>query len=677
MHLSILSFSNCFYQIQYALLFITLCLIGIINYETLIEDTITLEHDAVDTAVVDSSIALNASTNALRHANKSLHNEWVLLHDPQTWSVWRNQSIEELTNILNQTDEKIKDAEQFAESELKHLLTQTYDKWHAIENITKEKWNEWSEDIATEWERLPNQTHSLYHNIDDKSREEWYLFTNQTYKDWQLILNATKEQFRGATSSGESKGVGDTDSIQIPEGDGQNGDNVSVTTEYYPTTSETQANETNNERNGAINSTQNNFSNPSNSLIHNHNDTKVLKQKRHNITKSIDTTSHDDFYHELNSSTSDQIQVNVYKNETEESLSNLRDSSITWWNDIRGGISKSANASNQVIKNTISNEYNKLNEELPEYAATIEEKANFLANSTRDFVQKTDDTVQRKWHNITKTTKQKWNDLVNSTGMAISKGQHRTQNTTVEGLREMQKLTNHSVETLNHLRDASMTWWDDVRSGLSKTANSSGEVVKATVSKKHNKVNEVIPNDSWIAKLNRHSPFNSVINVLDQVLHSAKKMFSNVTERVMKRHHIDGEYSSSGNSTEISSSLRFRSLLLHETPVSIPYDWGWGYYAYLIGMSTVFMGTIILEGVDTSIMCKAAPARLNSTFINVGLLATLIGTLGRVVGDGLITASAFIDKSRYTDFINNVYLPLIPVTLLGIYYVYKYYHTLV
>lgn len=67
------------------------------------------------------------------------------------------------------------------------------------------------------------------------------------------------------------------------------------------------------------------------------------------------------------------------------------------------------------------------------------------------------------------------------------------------------------------------------------------------------------------------------------------------------------------------------------------YNWGNGIPFYVIFLSLLFMSTIVLEGVDTSIMAKVTPQKLNEKFINVGLLATLIGTLGRVVADTILT----------------------------------------
>ena len=117
--------------------------------------------------------------------------------------------------------------------------------------------------------------------------------------------------------------------------------------------------------------------------------------------------------------------------------------------------------------------------------------------------------------------------------------------------------------------------------------------------------------------------------------------------------------------TSISSFLN--------TQKEVPYDWGYGKFVYITFLSAVFMGTIILEGVDTSLMAKVTPAALNDTFINSGLLATLVGTLGRVCGDSMITISALVDKDIFTDFVNATFFPMIPMALIGFFLVWKYY----
>ena len=103
------------------------------------------------------------------------------------------------------------------------------------------------------------------------------------------------------------------------------------------------------------------------------------------------------------------------------------------------------------------------------------------------------------------------------------------------------------------------------------------------------------------------------------------------------------------------------------------YDWRLGRYVYIFFLSAIFMGTIVLEGVDTSMMSRVTPPSLNDTFINCGLLATLIGTFGRVAGDSMITISALVDKNVFTDFVNATFFPLIPLALVGFLLVMRYY----
>ena len=76
-------------------------------------------------------------------------------------------------------------------------------------------------------------------------------------------------------------------------------------------------------------------------------------------------------------------------------------------------------------------------------------------------------------------------------------------------------------------------------------------------------------------------------------------------------------------------------------------------------------------------MAQVTPSRLNSYFFNVGLLATLIGTLGRVLSDSMITVSALMDIHIFIDFVNATFLPLLLLTVCCLVLVYKYYDKLV
>jgi hypothetical protein len=75
-------------------------------------------------------------------------------------------------------------------------------------------------------------------------------------------------------------------------------------------------------------------------------------------------------------------------------------------------------------------------------------------------------------------------------------------------------------------------------------------------------------------------------------------------------------------------------------------------------------------------MAKATPPKLNARFFNCGLLATLVGTLGRVVADGMITLSALLDIHVFVDFVNATFLPVLILTLVGLYLARRYYKRL-
>lgn len=85
----------------------------------------------------------------------------------------------------------------------------------------------------------------------------------------------------------------------------------------------------------------------------------------------------------------------------------------------------------------------------------------------------------------------------------------------------------------------------------------------------------------------------------------------------------------------IVEGVPIQDMMTHDQ--EIYYNWDHGRVSYVFFLSALFMATIVLEGVDTSIMSKVTPSRLNGRFVNCGLLATLIGTLGRVLSDSMIT----------------------------------------
>eukprot|EP00537_Pseudo-nitzschia_pungens_P011436 CAMPEP_0172389406 /NCGR_PEP_ID=MMETSP1061-20121228/6302_1 /TAXON_ID=37318 /ORGANISM="Pseudo-nitzschia pungens, Strain cf. pungens" /LENGTH=899 /DNA_ID=CAMNT_0013119549 /DNA_START=199 /DNA_END=2898 /DNA_ORIENTATION=- len=108
-----------------------------------------------------------------------------------------------------------------------------------------------------------------------------------------------------------------------------------------------------------------------------------------------------------------------------------------------------------------------------------------------------------------------------------------------------------------------------------------------------------------------------------------------------------------------------------------PYDWDYGIAVYVTFLSLIFAGTIVLEGVTTSIMAQVTPSQLNTSFLNCGLLATLIGTLGRVLSDSMITMAALLDIHVFIDFVNATFMPLLLLAIGGLFLVDKFYDKLV
>jgi len=659
--------------------------LGTLNYQTLILDSILIGNEALDIAKDDGVHLRNASINSLRVANSTLQHDWSVIRDPNTWDIVRNESIEEFKTVENQAEDRwdeINEAGRMewsninlemdrkwqvlkdeTEKEWESLSLLATEKWNDIENVTEDMWNNWSESISTEFERFPNQTRKAYHHIDNEARNDWNRFTNQTYKDWVKISKSVQARWRQILNSSESKWSEESKTTEEDRDHTVNDINVkSNVTEDIGT------DESKRTPNASINSTENG------------------KRKRNNNTNISSESNWNDVSNVTKDLSSNSTEASKHK------LHNKKSNHMNFDDPIQ---EKNSTETMKQTQNVNSTELDWIS----------------LPNSTQDALNHLIETTKHEWHNITKTTKRKWHNLVQTSDDAISEARYHLTNITETGKLKLKNITDNSGETLNNIRDSSIIWWNDLRGGISSSINSTSQVLtdaEDATMKKLKEMSNSAPKVVEELNTNVNTTVNSVMSKAGSVLQSAQGHLNKFGEDIKDEWGVvsspatiekvkntsstlvqDAKNASSSGidfvkekvkgmlndiSGDESSDSNHR--LLANSDESIPYDWGWGYYAYMIGVCAVFMGTIILEGVDTSIMCKAAPARLNSTFINVGLLATLIGTLGRVVGDGLITASAFIDRSRYTDFINNVYLPLIPVTILGIYYVYKYYNAL-
>ena len=76
-------------------------------------------------------------------------------------------------------------------------------------------------------------------------------------------------------------------------------------------------------------------------------------------------------------------------------------------------------------------------------------------------------------------------------------------------------------------------------------------------------------------------------------------------------------------------------------------------------------------------MNALAPTRrqLDDTFLNAGFLATLAGTVGRVVADAIIVGAGFAHSREGLDFVNSLFIQVAIVLALAIWLVHRsYYH---
>jgi hypothetical protein len=90
----------------------------------------------------------------------------------------------------------------------------------------------------------------------------------------------------------------------------------------------------------------------------------------------------------------------------------------------------------------------------------------------------------------------------------------------------------------------------------------------------------------------------------------------------------------------------------------------------------IFTGTILLEVVVTSLLAKSAPSSLQRDFFSPALLATLVGTWGRVLGDSVIVLAGVLHSSRGLDFVNGIFLQVLALFALGLWVLVRFYEKL-
>ena len=367
----------------------------------------------------------------------------------------------------------------------------------------------------------------------------------------------------------------------------------------------------------------------------------------------------------------------VVKNKSVESWHVVKDTSVhdwntvkdpqTWkdlWNETEKDWQRFEDMTGEewnIFKNATIHEWEKLEEEGEEEWAQINEDAKLkyaqFANATQaEWIELRKDAAN-EWNNVVNGTEQEWEKLSDATKKELEALPNQTEegwSKLNHGAREeWNKLGNQTVTEWEKIRNGTETMWQNIEQGTEHKLDQAKDAVSKASGAVAEQSGEL--RDATAGKWKQWS--TDIASTLDHtVSNQTSKSFQNVGSRDNDQHG------------RLLSYTQFE--LLHS------YDYGYGYQVYLIGISFIFMGVTILRGVDTSLMCKAAPSKLNSTFINVGLMATMIGALGRVLGNGLITLSALI-PIQYADFVNCIFMPLIPISILGLYYMNRYYSSLI
>ncbi len=277
-----------------------------------------------------------------------------------------------------------------------------------------------------------------------------------------------------------------------------------------------------------------------------------------------------------------------------------------------------------------------------------------LLNETEIELKKLENETEVEWKHFTNMTEEEWKTLSKD----VKKDFKNFVNATEE---EWEELTEETQSGWKHFVNESESEW----STLTRSASNEWKELPNQTEEEWQQIKDEfkrLPDQA-------ESEWGKVVNGTE----NGWGKFVDGTKREWGR-LFDGNSNSKEAQIDEDGGLGDPNLRRRAQSVPFkPYDWSYGCYVYIVGLCAVFISTTMLDGVNTSTMCKSAPSELNNTFINVGLLATVVGSFGRMAGDVLIAVFAVIDRTDYFDFMNRTFLPLVPFTLYGFYILCKHY----
>lgn len=136
-----------------------------------------------------------------------------------------------------------------------------------------------------------------------------------------------------------------------------------------------------------------------------------------------------------------------------------------------------------------------------------------------------------------------------------------------------------------------------------------------------------------------------------------------------------GSLLSSTGITALFSSLPMSANVSLATSPDRLYDGSIGVSQYVIGSFIIFLSMTVLEGASLQLVSKASPFKLNYAIANISLVSAIIGNLGRILGDTMVTLiGVFCYRVNSSiDMVNALFLPLIVLCFLYSYIVRRHY----
>lgn len=133
--------------------------------------------------------------------------------------------------------------------------------------------------------------------------------------------------------------------------------------------------------------------------------------------------------------------------------------------------------------------------------------------------------------------------------------------------------------------------------------------------------------------------------------------------------------SSIGITALFSSSLPMSTNVSVATSRDRLYDGSLGVSQYVIGSSIIFLSMTVLEGASLQLVSKASPFKLNYAIANISLISAIIGNLGRILGDTMVTLiGVYCSRVNSSiDMVNALFVPLIVLCFLYSYIVRRHY----